>query len=236
MLAALATLAVIGLVELGNWQLARRTWKQDLIARVDARVHAQPVRLPGPPDWPRISAAQHEYRRVQATGRFLRSEETLVQASTALGAGYWVISPLRTEDGFLVLVNRGFVPGERREAAGLAGPVPDGVVTVTGLMRMTEPGGGFLRANVPAEERWYSRDVSAIAAARRLGDVAPYFIDAEAGPHPGRWPAGGLTVITFPDNHLVYALTWYALALLLAGSSLYVEYEEWRASRQPGSA
>jgi surfeit locus 1 family protein len=231
LLGALALLGVAGLAALGNWQVARRAWKHDLIARVDARVHAAPVPAPAPPDWPRITATKDEYRRVRAVGTFLPDRNTLVQATTALGGGFWVLTPLRTQDGFLVLVNRGFVPGERREAAWLAAGEPVGKVTVTGRLRITEPGGGFLRANVPAESRWYSRDVAAIATARGLADVAPYFIDAETGEGPGKYPVGGLTVIAFPDNHLIYALTWYALALMLAGAICYVAREEWRARR-----
>jgi len=232
LLGTLALLAVIGLMALGNWQVARRAWKLDLIARVDARVHAAPVPAPGPEEWPAVSAARDEYRHVRVQGRFLPGPNTLVQASTALGAGFWVLTPLQTERGFPVLVNRGFVPGGRAEAVGHAGTPPEGPVTVTGLLRLTEPGGGFLRSNVPAEERWYSRDVAAIAAARGLTGVAPYFIDADAGPDPRAYPVGGLTVIRFPNNHLVYALTWYALALMLAGTTLYVAREEWRARRQ----
>ena len=83
---------------------------------------------------------------------------------------------------------------------------------------MSEPGGGFLRSNDPTASNWYSRDVVAIAAARGLTDAPHYFIDADAAPNPGGWPKGGLTVLRFSDNHLVYALTWFALALLsLAG-------------------
>ncbi len=86
---------------------------------------------------------------------------------------------------------------------------------------MTEPQGRFLRSNDPAQDRWYSRDVAAIAATRALTGVAPYFIDAEAGTDPEAWPRGGLTVLDFPNNHLVYALTWFSLALMLAGATLY---------------
>ena len=89
---------------------------------------------------------------------------------------------------------------------------------------MTEPGGGFLRANDPAANRWYSRDVAAIAAARGLGRTAPYFVDADAAPNPGGLPVGGLTVVKFPDNHLVYALTWFALMLL----ALFFAWRLWR--------
>jgi surfeit locus 1 family protein len=90
-----------------------------------------------------------------------------------------------------------------------------GETSVTGLMRMTEPKGGFLRSNDPANERWYLRDVGEISAKRGLSDAAPYFIDAEANSGTGG-PVGGLTVVSFPNNHLVYALTWFGLAALLA--------------------
>lgn len=85
---------------------------------------------------------------------------------------------------------------------------------MTGLIRITEPKGAFLRSNDPAGDRWYSRDVAAIAAAKTLGPVVPYFIDADASPNPGGYPVGGLTVVAFRNSHLSYALTWFGLAIL----------------------
>jgi surfeit locus 1 family protein len=235
-LALIAVLAFAGFIALGTWQVERRAWKLDLIERVDQRVHAPAVPAPGPRQWPQISAAGDEYRRVQATGTFLHDRETLVQASTTLGAGHWVITPMRQADGTVVLVNRGFVPPERRDPSSRGTDAPQGVTTVTGLLRITEPGGAFLRHNDPAGDRWYSRDVQAIAAARGLERVAPYFIDAQAA-SPAvagaaqSWPVAGLTVISFPNNHLVYALTWYGLALMVAGAAWYVAREESRLRR-----
>ena len=148
--------------------------------------------------------------RSLARGLFSHDTETLVKAVTGRGPGYWVVTPLVTDAG-TILVNRGFVPNERRDrAAHSAGEISE-VLTVTGLLRLSEPDGGFLRRNDPRAERWYSRDVAAIARARGIGTVAPYFIDADATAHPG-----GLTVVTFRNVHLVYALTWFALAGLSA--------------------
>ena len=90
-------------------------------------------------------------------------------------------------------------------------------MTVTGLLRMSEPGGGFLRANDAKADRWYSRDVAAIAASKRIDQAAPYFIDADASSNPGGFPVGGLTVVQFRNSHLVYALTWFSLALMSLG-------------------
>ena len=106
-----------------------------------------------------------------------------------------------------------------------------GEVSVTGLLRISEPGGGFLRDNAPADDRWYSRDVAAIAQARGLdGPVAPYFIDAER-PGPAGYPVGGLTVIAFRNEHLVYALTWFGLALLVLVAAVVVARDERRRRR-----
>jgi surfeit locus 1 family protein len=220
---ALLLLAFGGFAALGSWQVERRAWKLDLIARVERRVHAAAVAAPDPRDWPHLTSANAEYRRVRVTGRYLADTTTLVQASTALGPGFWVLTALRQPDGSAVLINRGFIASDRRDRLAPSG---DGPVTVTGLLRMTEPGGAFLRHNDPAADRWYSRDVQAIAAAHGLGRTAPWFIDADAAPHatPDA-PIGGLTAVDFPNNHLVYAITWYTLALMVAAAG-------WRAARE----
>jgi surfeit locus 1 family protein len=219
LLAVLGALVFVGFVALGTWQVHRRAWKHDLIARVDTRVHAQPVDAPGRGQWPQVSAANDEYRRVKLTGSFLQDKSVRVRASTELGLGSWLLTPLRTTSGDIVIVNRGFVsPGWcGGKATCMLGPA--GLTTMSGLLRISEPKGAFLQKNDPAGDRWFSRDVPAIAAAKGLSDAAPYFVDADAASSPGRGegndgPVGGLTVIAFPDNHLSYAITWFALALL----------------------
>jgi surfeit locus 1 family protein len=224
-----AASGIIGLTSLGVWQLERRTWKLDLIQKVESRVHAGPVSAPGPAAWPAITTA--EYKRVTTSGHFLNDRETLVQAVTERGTGFWVLTPLETKEGFKALINRGFVPAERRDPASRAEGQISGETAVTGLLRMSEPGGGFLRTNDPTQDRWYSRDVAAITAERGLTDAAPYFIDADATPNPGGLPIGGLTVIAFRNTHLVYALTWFALALMLSVFTIRVAREELRIRR-----
>ena len=209
-------------VALGTWQIERRAWKLDLIDRVEARVHAAPVVAPGQADWPAVDADQYEYRHVRLSGTWLPGRDTLVQASTTLGSGYWVLTPLQRDDGSVVLINRGFVPPAQRTAGSI--PLAPGQVTVTGLLRLTEPDGGFLRENDPAADRWYSRDVAAIAEQHALAPVAPYFVDAGADGTPPATgaPVPGLTVVRFHNSHLVYTITWYALALMSAAAALFL--------------
>lgn len=232
-LVLLALLAIFGmtlLTGLGVWQLERRVWKLDLIERVDRRVHAAPVAAPGPAEWPSVSADRNEYTHVKLDGHFVDGRDTLVQAMTELGGGYWVLTPFVTTQGFTVLVNRGFVPADR--SAAIKRAAPRGATEVTGLLRISEPKGRIFRGNDPSQDRWYSRDVAAIAAKRGLADVAPYFIDEDATPDASAYPRGGLTVVHFPNNHLVYALTWFALALMLAGAGVVFAREEWRARKR----
>ncbi|MBB2684793.1 SURF1 family protein (plasmid) [Rhizobium sophoriradicis] len=215
-------LIAAALAALGTWQVQRLAWKRDLIVRVDQRVHATAVPAPARADWDKVNAGDDEYRRVSVAGTLANDKETLVYASTALGPGYWVMTPLMLADGTAILINRGFVPTDRRDPATrregqLAGPVE-----ITGLIRMTEPEGSLLQSNDVGADRWYSRDVAAIAQKRGVGAVAPYFIDADATANPGGLPVGGLTVIHFPNNHLVYAITWYALAAMALALLVFI--------------
>lgn len=214
-----------GFSALGVWQVQRLAWKRELIRQVDARIHAAPVAAP-PPDQI-VTRQADQYRRVVVSGRFDHRHEALVKAVTDLGPGYWVVTPLTTDQGFTVLINRGFVPPERQKPSDRAAGQIGGPHTVVGLLRLSEPDGGFLRANDPAGDRWFSRDVIAIAKARGLeGPVASYFIDADATPNPGGWPRGGLTVVRFANSHLIYALTWFGLALMSAAGFAFFLREE----------
>ncbi|MDR9807716.1 SURF1 family protein [Rhizobium hidalgonense] len=215
-------LIAAALAALGTWQVQRLAWKSGLIARVDQRVHTPPVPAPAQADWGKVNAADDEYRRVSATGALANDKETLVYASTALGPGYWVMTPLTLADGTAILVNRGFVPIDRRDPATRREGELSGPVEITGLIRMTEPKGSLLQANDAAADRWYSRDVAAIAQKRGVAAIAPYFIDAGASANPGGLPVGGLTIIHFPNNHLVYAITWYGLAAMALALLLFI--------------
>lgn len=221
-LLAATTLLVAVFMGLGLWQVQRLSWKEALIARIARHQASAPVAAPARAAWAQISREADEYRRVQLRGTFDHGRETLVQASTVYGTGHWVLTPLRTEAGEWLLVNRGFVPPALRSRASRAPHEPTGTLSVPGLLRITEPGGSLLQANAPAEGRWYSRDVAAIASARGLpqADVAPYFVDAVPAPGASEddWPRAGLTVRQFSNNHLSYALTWFALAAFLAAA------------------
>ena len=229
----LAGLIFSGFLVLGIWQVQRLQWKLALIERIDQRVHAAPIPAPGTALWSAVNRESNEYTRVQVTGRFDHSREKLVRASTELGSGFWVITPLQTTAGFWILVNRGFVSAAHSAPSSRPGSTEQ--QTIIGLLRLTEPDGSFLQHNDVAAGRWYSRDVQAIAAnvaldarpgAASAVAVAPYFIDAAALPDTQAWPRGGLTVLNFYNNHTIYALTWFVLAAMVAAAAAYLLHSE----------
>ncbi|WP_296077744.1 SURF1 family protein [uncultured Agrobacterium sp.] len=211
------------LLALGTWQVKRLSWKLDLIQQVEERAHAEPVDAPPQSQWATLTdPSTYEYRRVRLTGIFRHQDEVQVYTVSDLGPGFWVLTPLQRDDGSVVIVNRGFVPTDKRDpATRLAGELP-ARVEVIGLMRAPETGGLFLRTNDPQNNRWYSRNIAEIAKDKSLGDVAPFYVDADATPNPGGLPIGGKTMLTFPNNHLSYAITWYVLAAMTVAAGWYV--------------
>lgn len=230
-LLAFLLIAAGGFVALGVWQVDRLQWKRDLIARIEARVHATPAPMPASSSWSGLNAADDEYRRVTANGRFLHSQEVAVYASTERGPGYWIFTPLVTADG-AVWINRGFVDNAHRARDSRARHDEDEVISVTGLLRLPEHAGLFLRDNVPAEDRWYTRAPDEFTAAREVpAPVAPFFVDAQNRIDTGNWPVAGMTMLQFRDNHLSYALTWFGMALLALLAAGFVVRSEFRRKR-----
>lgn len=213
-LLVLATALFVTLVGLGNWQMRRLDWKLDLIEAIETRASNAPVAPPSDG----VSADDHAYLRVFIEGVYRQDLSYPVKAVTDIGLGYWLMTPLQTDRGH-VWVNRGFVlPGiTTAEITKLVG-----VLRVEGLFRISEPGGTLLESNDPQAGRWYSRDVHALSEHAGLKDAAPYFIDADHMGDANKWPRGGLTILSFRNPHLVYALTWYIMAALFLGAMLYV--------------
>jgi surfeit locus 1 family protein len=222
-IAALVCIAI--LISLGVWQVHRLAWKEALIARVTARLDAQPIAAPGPLTWPGLDIAELEYQPVIVNGRFINDREidivyTLTEPKGPVGGvGYQVMTPFRTDAGWIVWINRGFVPAARKDAATRQEGLIAGETTMVGLVRRPHGRNWFMPGDRPSGNEWFSRDPKAWApfVALPSPDVAPYLIDARYDPNlPGGLPQGGETIVDFPNNHLGYAITWFGLAAGLA--------------------
>src|SRR5690349_10667203 len=144
---ALAGVAI--LCGLGMWQLDRKAWKENLIATLNSRLTGPPGDLPPRDSWRLLKESEAEFRRVTFPAEFLAGEEALVYTAGSplrpdvKGPGYWVFAPARLPGGSIVLVNRGFVPDDRKDPATRTEGVPHGIVDVIGVMRWPEPRNPF---------------------------------------------------------------------------------------------
>ncbi len=218
--------ALVLLLTLGTWQVQRLLWKLDLIASVETGLQAQPVPLPAGP----LDAEAWNYRRVVVRGQFDHRHEAHLLAHSERGNfGYHVITPLKRSDApGWVLVSRGWVPAEEKDPARRAAGQVEGEVTITGLARAPWGKNPFTPDNDLARNLWYFGDAAGMLAVAGITDAPVLFVDADASVTvPGGWPRGGHTRVSFTNNHLAYAFTWYSGALVLA-----VIYVLWHRRRE----
>ncbi len=206
---------------LGNWQMQRLGEKEALIAAVAERTEAEPIAVPPTDQWVGLDVDALNFRPVSLTGAFRYNQTLTVFTSlanargTQSGPGYWVMTPFVLAEGGTVFVNRGFVPEHFQEAAVTDAEGQEGQVTISGMLRPSEPA-GFMTPEADTSNRieWV-RDPARLAAMvdPALAPIAPFYVDLPAGA-PGELPQGGETVIEFPNNHLGYAYTWYGFAIV----------------------
>jgi surfeit locus 1 family protein len=210
------------LIALGLWQLQRRDWKNDLIARFEQALSKPPIAYEPPQN---ANEQTREFTRVRASGTFEDAktvkilvpvpEEARVQ--TQDGFGYQLFTPLKLNNG-IVFVNRGFVPRSVADRGGIKG----GEATVTGILRLPEKPGWFLPAPDPAKRLFFSADIPETTKAAGVGPgtVVSEYIEAEPPPQANEWPKARdphELLAAIPNRHLEYALTWFGLAAALAG-------------------
>lgn len=218
-----AVLGVAILAGLGIWQLDRKVWKEGLIAAMTERLAHAPADLPPRERWPQLLQAREEFARVGFPAEFLPGQEALVYSAGSsfrpdvTGPGYWVFAPARLAGGSIVIVDRGYVPPDRKAPASRAQGTPHGSVDIVGIIRWPEAPGMFTPIADRKDHVWYARDIKAMAAAEHWGDVAPFYIEQESPVPAGGFPKPGKLVANLPDNHLQYALTWFGLGLGLTG-------------------
>jgi surfeit locus 1 family protein len=216
--------AIALMLGLGVWQLDRLAWKTDLIAEIQSRLAAPPAPLGDVLAEAGGALAGVQFRRVSVTGEFLNDRELYLAARSMNGnPGYHVMTPFRQADGGTVLVDRGWVPVDRKLPAARADGQLAGPQTLDGVIRLPRAGKAWFQPdNEPQNNMWFWIDLPAMAAHAGAGDAAPVYLDAGPAENPGGFPIGGQTRVNLPNDHLQYAITWFALAVILA--VIYVIY------------
>ena len=212
------------LVGLGVWQLERLSWKNELLADIQARLSDDAVTLS---DLGAAAVTSWNYRRVRATGKLLHEQSvTLLARTYKKQAGAHILTPLVLDDQRVILVDRGWVP-QGYELPNVSAEYP---VTIEGIIRTPQNPGWFTPDNNPASGQWYWIDLATLSLETGVG-LSPVIIEAGLGPDPSALPIGGQTYINFPNDHLQYALTWFGLATVLLVSFI-VYYRRYLSARR----
>jgi cytochrome oxidase assembly protein ShyY1 len=220
---AIFTLVMLAVfVGLGVWQLQRRVEKHALIAALTERLAAAPGALPSSSQWSALTPAKDEFRRVSFTATYAPVPDAMVYSSGSSvredisGPGTWAFIPARLAGGETVVINTGFVPNtmqdrglEDRTVARLMTNQP---VMLTGYIRFPEKAGMLTPTENLAKRLWFTRDHLAMAQALGWGEVAPFYIDLESPMPPSGVPKPGPLEVHLKDDHMQYAITWFALA------------------------
>jgi len=217
------------LAGLGSWQVKRLFWKEELIERISARTEltAVPIeeileaQIPQE-DWP--------YRPVTVEGHFDHEREVYFYATDKKGGAGWnVHTPLVLDNGKTLIVNRGFVPYAFKDVEFRTEGQVAGRQSITGLVRVpvSQKPNSFIPDNALDKREFYWRSLPQMVELMQTDqnrEFVDFFVDANDAPVPGGWPKGGTTIISFPNNHLQYAITWYGLALALIGVGTFFLY------------
>lgn len=209
--------AFVVLLGLGYWQVERLEWKRGLIAAIDERGHLPPVDLPAEIDQP----ADWSFRPVRVSGRYAHDQAQHLMARVRDGQlGIELLTPLVRENAPPVLVDRGWVPAD---PSGDVAPYdePQGDVVIQGFARVPETVSSFTPDNRPADREWFSVDLAALSKQTGYA-LAPVYVmamplEGTNGSAAGTYPAPMGRLPELPNNHLQYAITWFALAGALLG-------------------
>jgi cytochrome oxidase assembly protein ShyY1 len=238
---AIFTAAMVALfIGLGVWQLQRRVEKHALIAALDERLAAAPMPLPGAADWSKLTPGHDEFRRVSFTATYETRLDAMVYSSGSAirpdisGPGTWAFIPARLESDETIAVNAGFVPNTMQDRdvqdRAVAKLITGKPVAMTGYIRFPDAGGIFTPNVEQAKRLWFARDHLAMAQSFGWKEVAPFYIDLESPVPPSGIPKPGPLDVQLRDDHLQYALTWFALA-----AAVVIAFVVWmrRARLQP---
>jgi len=215
-------LMVMLFVGLGVWQLQRRVEKHALIAALSERLAAAPAPLPPPSQWGALTPDRDEFRRVSFGATYMERLDAMVYSSGSAiradisGPGTWAFLPARLPEGDTVAVNAGFVPNTMQDRnvqdRSVAQLITGKPVAMTGYIRFPDAGGILTPDVEHAKRLWFARDHLAMAQALGWDKVAPFYIDLETPVPASGVPKPGPLTVHLKDDHMQYAITWFALA------------------------
>ncbi len=208
---ALAFLFILLFTRLGFWQLQRADEKQQLLTRQQAQ-SVKPATL-----WQAADPSPLPYQRLIVQGHYLPQVYFLDNQYHQHQFGYDVLSPFLLASGEVVMIDRGWVQGERLRQSLPNIPVPEGEVRVQGSVYYHSKKNWLLDQEF--EKKSSSVTVIELIDTKLLNQflhksVYPFIIrlsNDEANGYVRDW----VVVSMPPTRHFGYALQWFAMAFVI---------------------
>lgn len=209
-LATLLTLcAIVILCALGTWQVQRLQWKEGVLAQIES------ARAAGPQDikFQDIEGEGSVPLYARLRGRYGAISFSVGPRTYGGVVGFHSLVPFMLEDGGAVLVNRGWVPQGQEENL----KTPQGIVSLSGLLRLPERDNPFVPQNNPEKGAWFRADPVQMAQVAGVTSIAPMvmYVESESPESASLQPVRAAAKWTPPNDHLQYALFWFSMAGIL---------------------
>ena len=207
---------------MGSWQLYRLDWKNKIISEFNDQFNSEIIPY-NPIDF---YPEKVKYKRVELSGNYLHDKEISILGKTYEGnAGFHIITPFKTENGKIILVNRGWVPKKYVNPLDRKFSLHEGEVKIIGIIRLPQKKGYFVPHNEPENGFWFTVIPNEIFKHLKLNGEKVFFVDLLREQGKLSIPIAIEGKIDLPNNHLQYAITWYSLAI-----GLIVVYFSWHHS------
>ena len=211
--------ALILLFSLSFWQFQRLQWKEAVIEEIKTQVNLPSI------DLPKIDVLpDYLYRNIKVAGEFIHEKELHLYGGSRQFKGengYYILTPLKLEDGRVVLINRGWVTEKQKDSSSRPNTLLQGTVEIEGSVMQSEERPLYVHDNQPDNNLWFYIDLSQIKSVLNEPIEGFYILAKEI---PNASPRGKNLEPNIRNHHLGYALTWLFSAIILL--VIYIMYHQ----------
>lgn len=209
--------ALVLLFSLSIWQFKRMIWKENLIAQISEQTKSPSVEIPL-----QIDLDKMIYRKVKVKGKFLHEKELHLYGGSREFKGkngYFILTPLATDNQRIILINRGWVIETKKNAISRPETLISEEVEIEGTIMKSETRPLYVHDNQPEKNIWFFIDLDEIKHFLDL-PIDNFYIMAKDNPDES--PRGKDLNPEIRNHHLGYALTWLFSAIILL--VIYIRY------------
>ncbi len=206
----LTILAFVILLSLGFWQIARLQEKELFLSSMKNNLNNPPINI-------KTLSGNKLYAKIRANGYFLEGKNLHLYGRRSMSTekdGYYLVTPFQTDDNKIILVVLGWFAGRHKKNID---NIIDNSMEITGVILPGEKTKLFVLDNDVKNNVWFTLDLT--QASNVLGLKLEDFYLVMEGNNNRSDILKSLSIenlLNVRNDHLEYAITWFALAISLA--------------------